>query len=414
MNRTSLHPKVQARLQRYTTEHTNHYGVVPAAPDESVKSLEQHGQRVDAAMIALGRLSASPADGIMRFLRSRILSRQEALSSSGMEGTQSTLDAILGLDSDSDADAQARQVRSYAMALDELIPKAKKIGPAIFTPKLFQELHQRVMAGMRDYKDVPGALRETVVWIGPAGSDISYSTWNPPGPEHLEDCLAQTARYMQGNGNYVVSQPLLQRIAIAHAHFEAVHPFLDGNGRVGRLLIPLMLVAEGHEPIYISPWIEANKGAYYSGLKAAQQQLDPAPLTGAIAEAIIETEAELKASEQALGQLDAIWREKAQRDGVKLRRNSSADRILSILTWLPVLSVKTASAALSVTAKAAGDGIDKLCDHGILREITGQQRNRVFEAPDVMRVITRPFGSKPILPGEEIEPDDPEEAGWPV
>lgn len=222
----------------------------------------------------------------MQFLRSGILARQEAISSLSMEGTQSTLDAVLGLDSDSEADA----------------------------------------------------------------------------------------------------------------HFEAVHPFLDGNGRVGRLLTPLMLAAEGYEPVYISPWIEAIKALYYEGLKAAQQQLDPAALTGAFAKAIVDTDKELASSEAALGKLNDIWR-----SAVKLRKNSSADRLLAILLWLPVLSVKTASDTLSVTPKAAGDGIKALCTAGILKELTGWWRNRIFEAPDVMRIITRPFGAVPILPHEDCD-----------
>ncbi len=397
MDRSKLHHQARERLHRYTTEHTNHYDVVPAPPFEAGFKLGEHGRDVDAAMAALGRMATPPPTGIMRFLRSRILARQEAISSSGMEGTQSTLDAVLGLDSDSEADAPARQVRSYAIALDTLTPEARAQGPDIFSVDFFCKIHRFVMSDMPDYKDVPGQLRRSVVWIGGAGSDISYSTWNPPGPEHLSACLNDTARYMRADGPHAVSQPILLRIAIAHAHFEAVHPFLDGNGRVGRLLIPLMLTAEGYEPVYISPWIETNKALYYEGLKAAQQQLDHGPLTGVLAKAIIETEKELLASEAALKRLYDIWR-----STVKLRHNSSAARLLAILPWLPVLSVKTACEILGVTPKAAGDGIKALCQAGILKELTGLRRNRVFEAQDVMRIITRPLGAPPLLPNEEM------------
>lgn len=405
MKRDDLHPAVRARLRRYTTEHQSHYGVVPAPPMEEPVRLTGHGHLVTEAMVALGRMAASPADGLMKFLRSRMMARQEALSSSGMEGTQSTLEAVLGLDSNTDEDAPARQVRSYAIALDRLVPRAAAEGPDIFSIELFREIHAVIMAGAAEYRDVPGRFRDRVVWIGGSGKDIAYSTWNPPGPEHIEGCLLETANYMRSLGRHAIDQPPLLRMAIAHAHFEAVHPFLDGNGRVGRLLIPLMLAAEGYEPVYISPWIEANKGAYYEALKQAQQQLDPAPLAGAFARGIVETEKELLVSEKALGSLSDIWRE-----GVRLRRGSSAERLMDILPWLPVLSVATASRTLGVTPKAAGDGIAQLCEAGILKEITGYRRNRVYEAPDVMRIVTRPFGAEPVLPGEEpdTETEPPE------
>lgn len=396
MKRDDLHPSVRARLERYTIEHQSHYGVVPAPPDEGLIRLSGQGHLVDQAMAALGRMAAGPADGIMKFLRTRMMSRQEALSSSGMEGTQSTLEAVLGLDSETEEDAPARQVRSYAVALDSLVPEAREQGHDVFTVDLFRRLHAEVMKDAPDYRDTPGRIRDRVVWIGGAGKDIAYSTWNPPGPEHIDRCLEDTASYMTAQGPHAVNQPLLLRVAIAHAHFEAVHPFLDGNGRVGRLLLPLMLAAEGYEPVYISPWIEAHKGEYYEALKKAQQQLDPAPLAGAFARGVIETEKELLASERALGQLSAIWRE-----GVKVRRGSSAERLMEILPWLPVLSVATASETLKVTRKAAGDGIDQLCGLGIMRETTGYQRNRIFEAPDVLRIVTRPFGAEPIMPGKE-------------
>lgn len=404
MKRDDLHPAVRARLRRYTGEHGSHYGVVPASPEESPVRLGSHGRTVDQAMTALGRMAGTPATGIMRFLRARMMSRQEALSSSGMEGTQSTLDAVLGLDNDTDEDASARQVRSYAIALDRLVPKALEDGPDLFSVRLFEELHAHVMADAPSYRDQPGRFRDRVVWIGGRGLDIAYSTWNPPGPEHIEECLSDSARYMQGLGAHAVSQPLLLRVAIAHAHFEAVHPFLDGNGRVGRLLIPLMLAAEGHEPVYISPWIEANKSTYFEALKCAQQRLDPAPLAGAFAQGIIETEIELNATEAALQELSDIWRQ-----STSLRAGSSAARLLDVLPWMPILSVATASQALEVTRKAAGDGIARLCKAGILQEKTGYRRNRIFEARDVMRIVTRPFGARPAMPGEE--PDD-EPSPW--
>ncbi|WP_189382904.1 Fic family protein [Gemmobacter nanjingensis] len=354
---------------------------------------------VEKAVAALGRLSAPPETGVERFLLSRLIRRQEALSSSGMEGTQSTLAAVLSGDVGNEQDATARQVRRYAMALDTLVPQAEKIGPDIFTPAHFAAVHHEVLNNDPDYKGGPGEIREKVVWIGATGKDIAYSTWNPPGPEHIMACLEDTAAYMRGNGPHTVNQGLILRLAIAHAHFEAVHPFLDGNGRVGRLLIPLMLAAEGHEPVYLSPWIEANRTIYYEALKAAQQRLDPTPLVGAIATGIVETEKELTKTRDALATLTDLWKQR-----VKLRQRSSASETLKLLPFCPVLSVRTLMELLSVTAKAAGEGIDRLVDARILEEITGNARNRIFISRDVLRIISRPFGAEPVL---EISDDQP-------
>lgn len=368
--------------------------------------LGENGKHVDAAMIALGRLSSIPERGIERFLLSRLMRRQEAVSSSGMEGTQSTLDAILSIDAGTEQDATARQVRSYALTLEELVPQAVQLGPDVFTPALFKEIHERAMRDDPDLKGDAGAYRDRVVWIGGSGNDIAYSTWNPPGPEHIPACLEQTALYMRGNGPQVISQNLIARIAIAHAHFEAVHPFLDGNGRVGRLLIPLMLAAEGHEPVYISPWIEAHRDRYYEGLKAAQQRLDYGPLVGALAEALVATEMELTKTRDALKAVTALWTRQ-----VKFRRNSSAVKTLAILPYFPILSVQTLKELLGVTAKAAGEGIDQLVEADILEEVTGKARNRVFVALDVMRIIARPFGMEPVVRVNNYSADTGE-PGW--
>lgn len=387
---------------------------MPFPPEERPISLGEHGKTVDAAMVSLGRMAAAHRQAATMFARSRLLDRKEALSSSGMEGTQSTLDAILSLESSEELDQDGsmrtsgdgltRQVRRYAQVLSKLVPQARRVGPGIFTIDLMLKIHSALMADEADYiarhKSQLGEFRGSVVWIGGHGTDIAYSTWNPPGPEYLSECLSNTIAYMQADGPHVLFQPILLRVAIAHADFEAVHPFADGNGRVGRLLIPMMLAAKGHEPVYLSPWIEANRAQYYEGLKAAQQQLNPVPLVAALANAVIATEAEVQRTDEALGELSCRWRAAA-----RLRRSSSADRLIDLLPWLPVVSIKTVCDQLDVTPKAAGDGVARLVDLGILHETTGYRRNRVFSCPDALRVLSRPFGADPILPGDDMDPE---------
>jgi Fic family protein len=123
-------------------------------------------------------------------------------------------------------------VRDYALALDAFIPRAREEKNGIFRAELVQELHRLVMRGNKDYEDVPGEFRSRVAWIG--GPDISYSIYNAAPPDDISHCLEETMEYMRCEGMQSIQQDLIVRMAITHSHFEAVHPFRDGNGRVGR------------------------------------------------------------------------------------------------------------------------------------------------------------------------------------
>jgi len=284
-------------------------------------------------------------------------------------------------------------VRDYALALDDFLPRAKKEKLEIFTSGLVQELHRAVMRGDAEYKDQPGDLRQIVVWIGGRG-DIAYSTYNPTPPADIAPCLEDTMKYMRCEGMQAMYQSFIVRMAIAHAHFEAVHPFRDGNGRVGRLLLPLMMAAEGMMPIYLSPYIEAHKTAYYESLKAAQQRLEWFEAVGFMADAIVGTTGELLKTRDALSALGNLWRERR-----KFRQGSASLRALDVLPHYPVLTVKRLASLLEITVPAASQAVEQLVENKILTERTGYARNRVFTAPDALSIINRPFGEDPILPG---------------
>jgi Fic family protein len=193
------------------------------------------------------------------------------------------------------------------------------------------------MKGDTDYKDLPGELRKIVVWIGGAGHNAN-STYNPTPPDDIPACLAETMTYMRCEGLQATVHSLIVRMAIAHSHFEAVHPFRDGNGRVGRLLLPLMMAAERLTPVYLSPYIEAHKQAYYDSLKAAQQRLEWQELIGFVSDAIVATVNELLTTREALRRLGAIRRNRR-----KFRKASGAERAFDVLPHYPVLTVQTIS-----------------------------------------------------------------------
>jgi len=384
---------VRQRLKRLPAPHDAHYGIIPLPPPEEAIALDDAAPRLRSATEALARTDALAAEFRDPYFASRILARREAVSSSSIEGTNSTLDELLTLEETGDGGASEAtlQVRDYALALDGMVPLLKERGRRLFDVDLVQELHRRVMSGDSRYPDVPGELRRVVVWIG--GRDIAYSTYNPTPPDNIAGCLAETMAYMRGEGMQVVNQSTVTRMAIAHVHFEAVHPFRDGNGRVGRLLLPLMMAAEGHVPLYLSPYIEAHKPAYYAALKAAQQRHHWHVTVAFVAEAIVGAVNELMASRRALKQLRATWASRR-----KFRTGSSAARAMDLLLHYPVITASRLASLLGVSPVAAGTAIDQLATVGIVHERTGHRRNRIFAASEVLSILNRPFGEEPILP----------------
>lgn len=397
MNRNNLANGVRERLKRLPPPHQSHYGVVPLPPPEEGIPVGRVLARLSAADAALAKIETLAAELKDPYLISRILPRREAVSSSSIEGTNSTLDELLSIEENEDSQKgdAAVQVRDYALALDDFLPRARDKRHELFTVEFVQDLHRAVMKGDSDYKDVPGELRSVVVWIGGAGH-IANSTYNPTPPEDIAACLAETMAYMRCEGTQAMAQSLIVRMAVAHSHFEAVHPFRDGNGRVGRLLLPLMMAAEGLTPIYLSPYIEAHKQAYYDALKFSQQRLEWHEIVGFISDAIVGTANELLVTRDALGRLGAIWRNRR-----KFRKGSGAERALEILPHYPVLTIKRLSNLLAISAPAATTAVEQLLEAGIVTERTGYARNRVFAADDALTIINRPFGEEAVLPEGE-------------
>ena len=402
MRREDLTHDVRQRLKRLPAPYTNHYGVVPLPPPESAIRMSEVGRRHGQAVAAIAKVDALEAETGDTYLVSRILIRREAVSSSSIEGTNSTLDELLSVEENADdqAKSEAKQVRDYAVILDKVLPDAARLGDAVFSLDLIRNLHAAIVVADPDYKDTPGELRNVAVWIG-GGGRIAYSTWNPPPPDDVRACLAETVDYLRNEGMQQVNQDLIIRMAIGHAHFEAVHPFRDGNGRVGRMLLPLMMAAAGHVPLYLSPYIDTHKMDYYVALKAAQQRLAWDAMVGFMSDAIVGTVNELMITRRALSALREEWLLRR-----KFRKGSAALHAVDVLAHFPMVTAQRLARMLSVSMPQAFQAIDQLTDVGILKDRTGYSRNRVFVASDVLALINRPFGAEPRLP--EAQQDDME------
>ena len=393
MRRQDLSPHVQATLVRLPEPHTNAFAVVPPAPPRhgvTVTSVAAKHLAADQAMAQVDAYAETLHDP---YVVSRILTRQEAVSSSAIEGTYSTLDELLAVEETQDQQARtsAKLVRRYAAALQSYVRRAGGRGPEIFTQHLLRNLHRRVMRDDPDYPDPPGRLRDCTVWIG--GADIAYSIFNPPPADRVAACLRDTVAYMRADDIHGQQQSLLTRMALAHAHFEAVHPFRDGNGRVGRLLLPMMMAADGRTPLYLSAYIEAHKKAYYAALQAAQQRENWPEMVGFLADAVVGSTTELMATRTSLEALGQLWRRRR-----RFRAASSALRALTVLPQYPVLTISRLATVLKVAFPSASAAVEQLCACGILRERTGYSRNRVFVAGEALSIMNRPFGAEPLLP----------------
>jgi Fic family protein len=392
MKRSDLSHHVRNTLKRLPHPFDNHYGVRPSPPPFDTPSILMVQKRHSAAIEALTKIETIVSEMADSWLVSRILLRMEAVSSSAIEGTNSTLDELLLAEEDSESEARshdALQAKNYAMGLESILPLAKEHGYNVFNIDLIKDLHRAVMKDNQNYKDIPGNLRNSVVWIGGLGN-IAYSTFNPPPPEDVPLCLQENINFMRDDGYETVPSTILTRMAIAHAHFEAVHPFKDGNGRIGRLLLPLMMASAGHIPLYLSPYIEANKSSYYSSLKAAQQKLDWSEMIGFISDAVVGTVNELLLTRKALAELKDDWMTRRQ-----FRARSTSLRATSLLLDYPIITIGRLATKLNVTFPQASLAIQQLCDIGILKEKTGYRRNRLFVATEVISLINRPFNVEP-------------------
>jgi Fic family protein len=390
MDRRLLAPAVRGRLKRFPPPHDAHYGVVPLPPTQEPIAIGTAEPDHRRAMEALGRANALAAQHPFHFLLSRVLVRQEAVASSEIEGTHSTLDALLEVEETDDEDASdaEKQVRDYAVALEAALRDVERNGYDAFTIHTIEQLHQSLMRGDSSFESKhgpPGRFRRKQVRIG--GRDFGSSIFNPPPYADVLQCMTDHIAYLRSEGMQHMHQSIIAQMAVAHSHFEAVHPFPDGNGRVGRLLLPLVLRAAGHTPLYVAPYIAAFKTDYYEALKASQQRLDHQPLIAHLSRAIIGT---VEDAETAVRRLDDLRLEWVRRK--KFRQKSAAQRMLALLAWHPVVTTRTVERLLNASPAAARTALNQLAEAGILTERTGKLRYRVFQAREVLEIYKNPSG----------------------
>ncbi|MGH9363445.1 MAG: Fic family protein [Thermoanaerobaculia bacterium] len=362
-----------------------HLAFVPAPlppPLEFSPELALLLSRADAALGELsgsGRLLPNPHLLIAPYLR------REAVLSSRIEGTLTALPELL-LDEAAhegvprDLPEDLREVRNYVAALEYGVQRLAELPLSL---RLVRELHERLMRGVRGDRATPGEFRRTQNWIGPPGSTLATAVYVPPPPGELEATLAAWERFLHDRGGL----PDLVQCALMHEQFEAIHPFVDGNGRVGRLLIPLFLMERQRlsQPLlYLSVYLESRRGEYYEALQRVRTRGD---WTGWLAFFLRGVEQTARAALVQAGELVDL------REGLRERLRDKP-RLLPLVDALfenPYLKAVRAQQVLGVSNPTAQAAVRLLQERGILSEVTGRQWGRLFLARAVLAAIDVPL-----------------------
>lgn len=345
-----------------------------------VQSLSQADQAV-GELAGVGRQLPNPHLLIRPFIS------REAVLSSRIEGTVTRLDELLRLGSEAETVENiedAREVLNYVRALEYGLEQIRAGYP--ITLKLIQELHRILLDGVRGESKRPGHLRDRAVLLGREGQTFEESRFVPPCQTRVRPLIDDLVKYLRGKPTL----PVLIQVALMHYQFETIHPFNDGNGRVGRLLISLMLCERGVLPqplLYLSAFFEAHRQDYYDALLEVSRAGDWSGwirffCTGVATES---RDAILRAR-----RLLDLWT-KYRQSVAKAGRSAASLLVVDELFSSPFLSAAQASRITGLAFKNSQLIIEKLVEGGVLEEITGKQRNRVYQATEILRLLNEPL-----------------------
>lgn len=341
--------------------------VPPIRMDDELVSLLSRADQ------AIGRL-----DGVAQTLPNPDLFvamyvRREAVDSSQIEGTQSSLQDVLAFELDpaiKDIPDDVEEVVNYVRAMNFGLDRLDTLPLSL---RLIREIHAELLHSVRGADKSPGEFRASQNWIGPSNAPLSKATFVPPPVPDMHRALDNFERFLHRDND----MPALVHCGIAHVQFETIHPFLDGNGRVGRLLIAFLLVHRGvlHRPLlYLSAYLKHRRTEYYDRLMAVRTRGDWEGWLRFFLLGIAMTAEEATTTARAIVQLREDHRSSLQSHGSGLNEL----KLLDFLFQRPLVNVRLISKQLGVADVTASRAIDRLVDLRLLEEITGRQRGRVF------------------------------------
>jgi len=365
------------RAGRYIRQTTGYSAFLPEPlPPHPPIQLEGDIQELlSKADRALGRLDGSIQTIPNPDLFVAMYVRKEAVLSSQIEGTQSSLQDVLAAEAkvmNPDAPKDVDEVFNYIKALNYGLERLKNLPVSV---RLFKEIHERLLLGTRGQHLTPGELRRSQNWIGPAGCTLSEASFVPPPPHEVQRLLGELELFLHNESPL----PLLIRIGLAHAQFETIHPFLDGNGRMGRLFITFLLCEKSilQKPVlYLSYYFKKHRNEYYKLLQEVRDQGKWEEWLGFFLKGVYQVSQEATETARRILELRENHREIIT---AKLGRIAgNGHRVLDNLFQHPIITVNNAKELTGTSYPAANALIKRLVDLNIITELTGYQRNRRY------------------------------------
>jgi Fic family protein len=354
----------------------------PLPPDPPLDLQPELQELVSQAMLSLGRLDglAAVLPDPALFIYSYV--RKEAVLSSQIEGTQSSLDDLLLFENDATPSVpldDVQEVSNYVAAMNYGLRRLKTLPLSL---RLIKEIHGLLLSKGRGSRKEPGEFRRSQNWVG--GSRPGNAIFVPPPPDHVLECLGAVEKFLH---NDPVKTPVLIKAALAHVQFETIHPFLDGNGRLGRLLITFLLCAEGalREPLlYLSLYFKQHRQRYYELLQSVRLTGDWEAWLRFFLTGVAETAAQAADTARALMKLAAADEKRVQAIG---KAAGSALRVHRMLQAQPLISIASASKQLNLTFPTVTASLKHLEKLGIVRETTGSKYGRLYAYDRYLKIL---------------------------
>lgn len=342
--------------------------------DASLSSLLSNARGSLGVLVGLGETLPNPHLLIYPFIR------REAVLSSRIEGTRSTLSDLFLSESKKVKDQEdIKEVKNYVNALEHGIDRLEK---SFLNLGFISNLHRILMQDVRGVEKKPGEYRDCQNWIGPPGCNKYDATFVPPPVPEMKKALKQLEKFILTKS----SMPLLVKSALIHAQFETIHPFHDGNGRIGRLIIILFLHKSGLLPkplLYLSAFFEKYSDEYRNLLLKISQKGAWRPWIEFFLRGIINQAEDATKRARNLVQLQENYRRIIH----EKRLSPSTSNVLDLIFMRPVINIKSSAQVLGLTFPAVSKAIKQLEGVGILKEITGGKRDRIYEASQIMKIL---------------------------
>lgn len=346
--------------------------------DPEIQNLLSDADRILGELNAFSQLIPN----VDFFIRMHIT--KEATQSSRIEGTRTNMEEALLEEQDIDPEKRDdwEEVQNYIHAINEAIEQLQKLP---LSNRLLKDTHKTLMQGVRGEHKQPGEFRISQNWIGP---NLKHAVFVPPHHDHVPELMSDLEKFIHNEESQV---PHLIKIAIAHYQFETIHPFLDGNGRLGRLMIALYFASFDllHKPaLYLSDYFERHKTQYVDHLMAVRKSNQIKPWLVFFLIGIQET---AKNSIQVFKDVLQL-KEKLEREVLphfSTRRQSNAQKLMEVLYQAPALDIKSVTRLLDIKTNTAAALINDFVKYGVLEELTGKRRNRIFWFKNYIMIFKR-------------------------